>query len=72
MRATMRMMFKETKQKCARDQRGVRKAELLETNKMPTKQKTDEGKVSFECVCPQMHFQLIRKHSGSFFIADNL
>lgn len=42
-------MFKETKQKCARDQRGAAKAELLETHKMPTKQKPDEGKVSFQC-----------------------
>lgn len=43
----MRTMFKETKQKCARDQRGARKAEMLETDKMPTKhkkkKKTHEG-----------------------------
>lgn len=50
----MRTMFKETKQKCARDQRGARKAALPDTDKMPTKQKPDEGKVSFERVCPLM------------------
>lgn len=40
----MRTMFKETKQKCARDQRGVRKAAMLETDKMPTKQKNKTKK----------------------------
>ena len=39
MRATMRAMFKETKQKCARDQRGARKTEMLKTDKTQTKQK---------------------------------
>ena len=70
----MGTMFKETEQKCAWDQRGARKAEMLETDKMPTKQKqkTDEGETSFKRVCLQMHSQLIRKRFSSAITAAYL
>lgn len=47
----MRTMFKETKQKCAWDQRRVRKTEMLKTDKMPTQQKTNNEYIMSLIVC---------------------
>lgn len=47
MRTTIRAMFKETKQKCVRDQRGTRKTEKLKTYKTLSKQYIQSAYFSF-------------------------
>lgn len=47
MRTTIRAMFKETKQKCVRDQRGTRNTEKLKTYKTLSKQNIQRAYFSF-------------------------